>query len=43
MEENKNFAAQDGLLFYLSGENGNTADFAKGPAAPTFLDGVEIK
>ena len=43
MGENKNYAAQDGLLFYLSGENGNTADFAKGPAAPTFWDGVEIK
>ncbi|MCL2069142.1 MAG: LamG domain-containing protein, partial [Oscillospiraceae bacterium] len=31
-----------GLLFYLSGENGFDADFAKGRAAPTFLDQVEI-
>lgn len=35
-------AADDGLLFYLSGEKGFQADYAAGRAEPTFLNGVEI-
>jgi hypothetical protein len=34
--------AQEGLLFYLSGENGSTADFANGQATPTFFSDVDI-
>ena len=33
---------EPGLLFYLSGENGFTADFAMGNPEPTMLNGVEI-
>ncbi|MDR1637362.1 MAG: hypothetical protein LBR93_08490, partial [Treponema sp.] len=31
-----------GLLFYLSGENGFEADFARGRASPTFLSEVKL-
>ena len=31
-----------GLLFYLSGDNGYDADFAKGQATPTFMEKVKI-
>ncbi|MEX2586197.1 MAG: LamG-like jellyroll fold domain-containing protein [Balneolaceae bacterium] len=34
--------ANDGLLFYLSGDNGFTADVAHGKATPNFLNDVEI-
>ena len=35
-------AAEPGLLFYLSGDNGFTADFAKGNPNPSFLNDVTI-
>lgn len=35
-------APETGLLFYLSGDNGFTADFAKGNPEPTMLNGVTI-
>jgi len=38
----KDYSTVPGLLFYLSGENGFDADFARGRASPTFLSEVEI-
>jgi hypothetical protein len=35
-------SAQQGLLFYLSGEHGFTADFARGKAEPNYLSNVKI-
>ncbi len=35
-------AAETGLLFHLSGDNGFTADHAEGDPEPTFLNDVEI-
>jgi hypothetical protein len=35
-------AANDGLLFYLSGNKGFTADYARGKAEPNFLSNVKI-
>jgi len=35
-------AAETGLLFHLSGDNGYTADYAEGNPEPTFLNDVEI-
>jgi hypothetical protein len=38
----KDYAAIPGLLFYLSGEKGFEADFARGRGSPTFLSDVKI-
>lgn len=42
MGQNSKYQSQEGLLFYLSGENGSKADFACGEANPTFFSDVEI-
>ncbi|MBT4485001.1 MAG: hypothetical protein HOC71_15145, partial [Candidatus Latescibacteria bacterium] len=34
--------ASSGLLFYLSAENGLTADFAQGDPEPNYIRGIEI-
>ena len=33
---------EPGLLFYLSGDNGSTADYSNGEPEPTFIRGIDI-